>query len=429
MFFHGVLYSPSLRHEGTSQPLLLSEVQDSEISPPSLFLPKENGQDPYAPLFKLLSGHNPQGLDISRLPPDSRGLRYMKNLYKKFATKEGVLKGNKRHLYNTVRLVTPQAECKHPSTNRDLHSVDLFFNLDWVTVQEHLLKSVLLFSFDESVSTASNLTCIYNVIVQERDASSQVCISVPHVFNLHLELRCEWIEIDVTTILHPLIVAKKGNIHMAVNFTCLKNEHSPNFKYDFFNMSQRSLFLLFYTVDTGEHAYHRRNFLQIRRNLKSNLKKGPFTVPGEKARKDLKQGRRAPRHRREEDGKMKNTPVPIFNISQYYNQFPFPQNECELHSFWLEFSQLNWDKWIIAPHRYNPHYCKGDCPRVVGHRYGSPVHAVVQNILREKLDPSIPELSCIPADYSPLSVLKMEADGSIIYKEYRNMIVKTCTCR
>lgn len=119
LFFHGVLCFPGLRHEGTSQPLLLSEVQDSERSPPSLFLPKENGQDPYAPLFKLLSGHNPQGLesDISRLPPDSRGLRYMKNLYKMFATKEGVLKGNKRHLYNTVRLVTPQAECKHPSTN------------------------------------------------------------------------------------------------------------------------------------------------------------------------------------------------------------------------------------------------------------------------------------------------------------------------
>ncbi|XP_013915132.1 PREDICTED: growth/differentiation factor 9 [Thamnophis sirtalis] len=346
----------------------------------------------------------------------------MKNLYKTFATKEGILKANKRHLYNTVRLVTPHAECKHPTANGDLHSIYLFFNLDGVTASEHLLKSALLFSLDESVPTASNLTCVCNVAVQESDASSQVCIDVPHamVFSLDFEHRRKWIEIDMTTILHPWIVDKKRNLHLAVNFTCLKNEHYPNSEYEFFNMAQRSLFLLLYTVDTSEHTYHRWNFTL------SSLKKSPFTVPSEEARKGLKQGR-IPRHRRE-DGKIKNTPLPIFNISQYY-LYSIPQNECELHSFWLEFSQLKWDKWIIAPHRYNPHYCKGDCPRIVGHRYGSPIHAVILNIMREKLDSSIPELSCIPADYSPLSVLKVEADRSIVYKEYQNMIAKRCTCR
>ncbi|XP_058022676.1 growth/differentiation factor 9 [Ahaetulla prasina] len=432
-FFPGVLCFPSFRNEGTSQPLPLSEVQAFKTSLPSLVLPKENGQGPHA-LFKLLSGRDPQGLesDVSRPPPDSRALHYMKRVYKMFATKEGVLKPNKSHLYNTVRLVTPHAECKHPTTNGDLHSMDLFFNLDCVTASEHLLKSAILFSLDDSVSTASNLTCVCNMAVQESDASSQVCIDVPHamVFNLDLGRRRKWIKIDVTTVLHPWIVTKKRNLHMAVNVTCLKNKRSPNSDHGFFNRARRSLFLLLYTVDTSEHTYHRWNFFQVRRNFitSSTHKKGLFTVPKKEARKGFKPGR-APRHRREEDGEMKTTPVPIFNISQYYKQFSFPQNECELHSFWMEFSQLNWDKWIIAPHRYNPHFCRGVCPRVVGHRYGSPVHAVIQNIMREKLDSSVPELSCIPADYSPLSVLKVEADRSIVYQEYRNMIVKTCTCR
>ncbi|XP_026551901.1 growth/differentiation factor 9 [Pseudonaja textilis] len=426
-FFLGVLCAPSLRNEGTSAPLLFSEVQASKRSP--LVLLKENGQGPHASLFKLLSGHDPQDLesDVSRPTLDSRAVKYMKKLYKMFATEEGVLKTNKRHLYNTVRLVSPHAECKHPITNGN-HSIDLFFSLDCVTASEHLLKSALLL-FDESVSTASNLTCVSKIIVEEKSsATSQVCMDVPHamVFNLHFELRRKWIEIDVTTILHPWIVTKKRNLHIAVNFICLKNEHSPNSEYDFFNIAQRSIFLLLYTADTSEHTYHRWNFFRKKLTI-SGLNKGPFTVPSEEARKGLKQGR-APRHRRE-DGKMKNTPVPIFNISQYYKQFSLPQNECELHSFWLEFSELNWDKWIIAPHRYNPHYCKGDCPRIVGHRYGSPRHAVVQNLMREKLDSSVPELSCIPADYSPLSVLKVEADKSIVYKEYQNMVAKTCTCR
>lgn len=118
-FFPGVLCAPSLRNEGTSQPLPFSEVQASKRFPPSLVFPKENGQGLHAALFKLLSGHDPQGLesDVSRPPPDSRALQYMKHLYKMFATKEGVLKANKKHLYNTVRLVTPHAECKHPTTN------------------------------------------------------------------------------------------------------------------------------------------------------------------------------------------------------------------------------------------------------------------------------------------------------------------------
>ncbi|XP_007431951.2 growth/differentiation factor 9 [Python bivittatus] len=435
LFFLGVLCSPSLRDEGGSQPLLLSVGQASERSPTLLSpLDKESTQGPQPPLFKLLSGHNHQGLesDIPRPQLDSRALRYMKRLYKTFATKEGIPKANKRHLYNTVRLFTPHAECKHPTANGDLHSVDLLFNLDCVTTLEHLLKSVLLFSSDKSVSTSSNLTCTCNLVIQEHDASGQVCLHVPHtvVFNPHLELRRKWIEIDVTTVLHPLIASNKRNIHMAVNFTCLKNEQFPNSKHDF-NIALVSPSLLLYLNDTSEQAYHRWNFLQDRRsNLAwSSLKKGPFTDPSEEARKGLKQGKRAPRHRRAEDGKMENTPVPIYDLSQYYKQFLFPQNECELHNFWLKFSQLKWDKWIIAPHRYNPHYCKGDCPRVVGHRYGSPVHAMVQNIIYEKLDSSVPRPSCIPAEYSPLSVLKVEADRSIVYKEYENMIATRCTCR
>ncbi|CAO2642975.1 Growth/differentiation factor 9 [Lemmus lemmus] len=95
----------------------------------------------------------------------------------------------------------------------------------------------------------------------------------------------------------------------------------------------------------------------------------------------------------------------------------------------MSFSQLKWDNWIVAPHRYNPRYCKGDCPRAVRHRYGSLVHTMVQNIIYEKLDPSVPRPSCVPGRYSPLSVLTIEPDGSIAYKEYEDMIATRCTCR
>uniref|UniRef100_A0A6J0V8X7 Growth/differentiation factor 9 n=1 Tax=Pogona vitticeps TaxID=103695 RepID=A0A6J0V8X7_9SAUR len=438
LLFFGVQCSPSSRDEGDSQPWLASEVEASE-PPPTLWFPSdvEHGRGLLPPFFKVLSDHNHQGLeDGTRRPqPDARALRYMKRLYKMFATKEGIPKVNRNNLYNTVRLFSPHVQCKHPSEGQvkgDLHSVDLLFNLDWVTHVEYLLKSILLYSFDKSISKSSALTCTCNLTVQEYDASNQVCsnMSQAMTFNMQLEIRRKWVEIDVTSFLQPLIASNKRNIHMAVNFTCLKNDQSPKLNQDSFNMVLVAPSLLLYLNDTSDQAYHRNNRLKRRRKnpLWSGRRKGSFTVPNkETPQKVHKQAKRALRSRR--DGGMENTPILIHDLSQYYEQFLFPQNECELHNFWLRFSQLKWDRWIIAPRRYNPHYCKGKCPRVVGHRYGSPVHTMVQNLIYEKLDSSVPRPSCVPAEYSPLSVLKVEPDRSIVYKEYEDMIATKCTCR
>ncbi|XP_060033980.1 growth/differentiation factor 9 isoform X4 [Erinaceus europaeus] len=107
------------------------------------------------PLFKVLyDGQD----ETPRLKPDSRALRYMKRLYKAYATKDGIPKSNRSHLYNTVRLFTPCTQ--HKQTPGDhvtgtLPAVDLLFNLDRVTAVEHLLKSVLLYTFNTSVSLPS----------------------------------------------------------------------------------------------------------------------------------------------------------------------------------------------------------------------------------------------------------------------------------
>ncbi|NWS70534.1 GDF9 factor, partial [Crotophaga sulcirostris] len=407
-----------------------------EQSPPK---GARHGQALLPPLLKVLSEQGPQrwGSAAPRLQPDSRALRFMKRLYRLSATKEGIPKANKGHLYNTVRLFTPCSECKRRHRDlakADVHSVDLLFNLDRVTALEHLLKSVLLYSFDTSVPLSPSLVCMCHLSVKEQDSSGQVCPSVSHsvAFTLHLEVRKrKWVEIDVTSFLQPLIATKRRNIHMAVNFTCLMGDPQQNTKLENpVSMAPVPPSLLLYLNDTSEQAFHRWNSLRHignnpgRPRQRNSLRVDPAGDTG----KGNSQGKRAPRQRRAE--KMKEAPAtPPYNLSEYFKQFLFPQNECELHNFRLSFSQLKWDKWIIAPHRYSPQYCKGDCPRAVGHRYGSPVHTMVQNLIYEKLDPSVPRPSCVPAEYSPLSVLTIEPDGSIVYKEYEDMIATRCTCR
>ncbi|NXN16133.1 GDF9 factor, partial [Indicator maculatus] len=413
---------------------LLAAPEDSELNP-LLWLPKSvrHGYALLPPLLKVLSdqGHQNWESEVPRLQPDSRALRYMKRLYKMSATKDGIPKANKSHLYNTVRLFTPCSECKHLHRDLmkgDVHSVDLLFNLDRVTALEHLLKSVLLYSFDTSVPNSSSITCMCHLSAKEHGFSGQVCPSISHsiAFSLHFEVRKrKWVEIDVTSFLQPLIATNRRNIHMAVNVTCLMGEPPQNTKLENpINMALVPPSLLLYLNDTSEQAYHRWNSLRHKR--KNPVRPRPRNSP--RGDKENSQGKRASRRRREENLQEAPTTSPS-DLSQYFKQFLFPQNECELHNFRLSFSQLKWDKWIIAPHRYSPQYCKGDCPRVVGHRYGSPVHTMVQNIIYEKLDPSVPKPSCVPAEYSPLSVLTIEPDGSIVYKEYEDMIATKCTCR
>ncbi|XP_075042149.1 bone morphogenetic protein 15 [Mixophyes fleayi] len=111
------------------------------------------------------------------------------------------------------------------------------------------------------------------------------------------------------------------------------------------------------------------------------------------------------------------------------NQSGQSKNHCSLRPFWVSFHQLGWDHWIIAPHRYNPGYCKGDCPRLLHSGYNSPNHAIIQNFINQVVDGNVPRPSCVPYSYGPISVLMIEPGGNILYKEYENMMAESCTCR
>ncbi|XP_069849830.1 growth/differentiation factor 9 isoform X1 [Dipodomys merriami] len=392
---------------------------EAEVDPWSLlqFVDGADRSGLFPPLFKVLSDRRGES---PKLQPDSRALYYMKKLYKAYATKEGVPKSSKSHLHNTVRLFTPSTQNKQASGDQVtglLPSDALQFNLDRVAAVEHLLKSVLLYTFNTSIPPPSALTCLCILAIHESRSS-------PAPLSCTLKNH-KWMEIDVTSLLQPLVDSSERSIHTTVNFTCwLAQPPHPSGREGPLRMSRLvPPSLILYLNDTSAQAYHRWYSLRYPR--------GPAQGP------DLDRTEtetpRLSRHPRGQEVLSSESKKPLlatsFNLSEYFRQFFFPPGECELHDFRLSFRQLKWDNWIVAPHRYNPRFCKGDCPRAVRHRYGSPVHTMVQNIIYEKLDSSVPRPSCVPGKYSPLSVLTIEPDGSIAYKEYEDMIATKCTCR
>ncbi|XP_078684138.1 bone morphogenetic protein 2-A-like [Branchiostoma floridae x Branchiostoma belcheri] len=104
-----------------------------------------------------------------------------------------------------------------------------------------------------------------------------------------------------------------------------------------------------------------------------------------------------------------------------------PRRPCRRHELYVDFTELGWD-WIIAPAGYRAFYCRGECPAIMGQHLRPTNHAVVQNILgtvRARLPPA----RCVPDSLRPISVLHYEDNGSIVYKEYPDMVAMSCACR
>ncbi|XP_048033042.1 growth/differentiation factor 9 [Megalobrama amblycephala] len=380
-----------------------------------------------SPLLKALSEQNPWGEFTPRAKPDSRYVRYMKRLYKLSSKPDRSHEAS--HLYNTARLITPREECLEQS--REFFMQDISYSLNRVRTQEQLLKSVLLYSFDHNHITPFTSLC-YLDVREQKPSKEQICShhlstqqSVPLLsFRVHTErrVRRRWVEVDVTSFLRPLIQAHKKDIHLLINLTCVEDMipgPGGQFHKSPVELTHRSPSLLLYLNDTSEVAYQRRATRGRVVDLTSNHWEGKSTLWESTSRK-----------RR---GTLKGTNSPHASMEtsmpKLVPMYDFPTDDCDLYDFRVSFSQLKLDHWIIAPHKYNPRYCKGFCPRAVGYIYGSPMHTMVQNIIYEKLDSSVPRPSCVPSEYNPLSVLTIENDGSIAYKEYEEMIATKCTCR
>ncbi|XP_077343797.1 bone morphogenetic protein 15 [Lithobates pipiens] len=207
----------------------------------------------------------------------------------------------------------------------------------------------------------------------------------------------KWVETDLTSYVKPLVVHPSQVLH--IQMSC---RHTGKLPLDSLAISPAHIpFLLMYF-----------NYTVHNRSKESTISLNP--------------GERKP-------GTLVRKPRRAETIGIKLPKIPKPgrpsKNHCSLHPFWVSFHQLGWDHWIIAPHRYNPGFCKGDCPQVLHSGYNSPNHAIIQNFISQVVDGNVPRPSCVPYSYGPISVLMIEPGGNILYKEYENMMAESCTCR
>lgn len=301
---------------------------------------------------------------------------------------------------------------------------DLSYNLDQVKKTEQLLKSTLLYSFDPDRAWSVSSGCYLSITEQEPSNHCWLCPqrSVHHSVNFTGGKSWRnWVEIDVTMFLLPFRKFQKNNLHLLINVTCPEDQVATNS--DTLELMLRSPSLLLYLSETS--AVARQRFLV--NNAAQKISTAEDKVHEEMSK--IKHGTGHKKRWKRSSQKSKRDKSLKTQLPELLPSSEFTTSDCALYDFRVQFSQLKLDHWIVFPPKYNPRYCKGICPSTLGFFYGSPVHTMVQNIIHEKLDSSVPRPSCVPSHYSPLSVMIFEEDGSYVYKEFEDMVATRCTCR
>ncbi|CAD7666132.1 unnamed protein product [Nyctereutes procyonoides] len=103
------------------------------------------------------------------------------------------------------------------------------------------------------------------------------------------------------------------------------------------------------------------------------------------------------------------------------------QNLCHRHQLFINFQDLGWHKWIIAPKGFMANYCHGDCPFSLTTSLNSSNYAFLQALMHA-VDPEIPQAVCIPTKLSPISMLYQDNDDNVILRHYEDMVVDECGC-
>ncbi|XP_062441000.1 bone morphogenetic protein 15 [Rhea pennata] len=356
--------------------VLLSREPAAQRAPPAA------GPLPAAlPLLRALQERAPGGRGWRAPPAGGQPLRYMLDLYRRAADRQGRPRRRRGGLgTNTVRLVRASSSGRQPWAGR-WYVQPLAYRLESQPAAERLLRAVVV--YPQSLALArGHLLCALEPAAGEAPLGP----GAPRRRGPR-----GWAEADVT----PYLTAGNGSVAapaLRLRHVCVRAgwASGPNDT----TAVPGEPFLLLYLNDT---------------------RAGPQPQAGGPGPLLRRRAREAPNLAQDLPG--------------YLRDQGAEKSDCSLRSFPVSFAQLGWDHWIIAPHRYNPRYCKGACPRLLRYDYHAPNHAVVQNFVHQLVDASVPRPSCVPYRYSPISVLMIEHNGGILYKEYENMIAESCTCR
>ncbi|XP_043247136.1 bone morphogenetic protein 4-like [Amphibalanus amphitrite] len=103
-------------------------------------------------------------------------------------------------------------------------------------------------------------------------------------------------------------------------------------------------------------------------------------------------------------------------------------DECRRRTLYVDFTDVGWNNWIVAPDGYNAFFCKGECNQFpLPQHLNATNHAIVQTLVHEK-GSSVPSPCCVATELSAISMLYTDHSDNVVLKNYKDMVVEACGC-
>ena len=96
---------------------------------------------------------------------------------------------------------------------------------------------------------------------------------------------------------------------------------------------------------------------------------------------------------------------------------------------YVDFREMGWDAYIIAPEGYQAYKCGGPCKFPISRAMSPSNHAIVHILKHVSSPETTGRPCCVPVSFKPLMVLYIDEDTNVIFKRYEDMIVKKCGCQ
>ncbi|XP_068166775.1 bone morphogenetic protein 10-like [Antennarius striatus] len=105
-------------------------------------------------------------------------------------------------------------------------------------------------------------------------------------------------------------------------------------------------------------------------------------------------------------------------------------NHCKKQSLYVEFKDIGWDSWILAPTGYDAFECAGICSFPLTKHVTPTKHAIVQTLVSINSPQKAARACCVPTKLDPISLLYLDDTGVVTYKyKFEGMVVAECGCR
>lgn len=103
---------------------------------------------------------------------------------------------------------------------------------------------------------------------------------------------------------------------------------------------------------------------------------------------------------------------------------------CKKTPLYVEFKDIGYDSWIVAPEGYQANACRGVCQPPLTEDVSPTMHAKIQALVSLRYPQRVSLPCCVPTKLDPISLLYKDKKGVVTYKhKYENMVVVECGCR